>query len=64
MDLEKEWRELGNFGWVGVYAVWIPLWTLGIMLLLGEEKKERVERVGDKAEGKRRGEGGKGVGKQ
>lgn len=64
VDLEKEWRELGNFGWVGVYAFWIPLWTLGIMLLLGEEKKGKGGRVGDKAEGEGRGEGGKGFGKQ
>lgn len=59
VDLEKEWRELGNFGWVGVYAFWIPLWTLGIMLLLGEEKKGKGGRVGDKAEGEGRG-GGRG----
>lgn len=39
VDLEREWRELGNFGWVGFYVAWIPLWMLGTMLFLGKEKK-------------------------
>lgn len=46
VDLEEEWQVLGNFGWVGVYVVWVPLWILGVMLLMGEEEEGKLREGG------------------
>lgn len=56
VDLEEEWQVLGNFGWVGVYVVWVPLWILGVMLLMGEEKEGKLREGG---RGGKRGVGSK-----
>ncbi|OCF31947.1 glycosylphosphatidylinositol transamidase [Kwoniella heveanensis BCC8398] len=33
LDLQKDWLAVGNLTWPGVYAVWLPLWMISVVLL-------------------------------
>ncbi|WRT66675.1 uncharacterized protein IL334_003635 [Kwoniella shivajii] len=33
IDLQKEWMEVGNLTWPGIYAIWLPLWMNAVILL-------------------------------
>jgi glycosylphosphatidylinositol transamidase len=30
--LKEEWLQVGNLTWVGVFAVWVPLWVISAMI--------------------------------
>ena len=32
LDLRREWETVGNLMWPGIFAVWLPLWTVSAML--------------------------------
>jgi hypothetical protein len=30
--LRGDWEMVGDLAWVGVHAVWVPLWVVGAMM--------------------------------
>jgi glycosylphosphatidylinositol transamidase len=38
VDLKKDWEDVGNLAWVGVFAIWVPLSTIGMLVDFRGEK--------------------------